>query len=195
MPTAIYTPGNWIDPLDWRQVFSEPRPIEVDIGSGKGSFLVWAAQTRPHANFLGVERLLVRLRKVDRKIQRLRLHNVRLLRIEASYLVGKLIPGASVAAYHILFPDPWPKRRHRRRRLFAATFVDDLHRTLQKGGAVNVATDHSEYFAEIRKVMGQSGLFTETTPEVLPDAARTDFEREFLSAGWPILRLRFCRDG
>lgn len=191
--TAIYSPPNWIDPLDWQQVFARPLAIEVDIGCGKGSFLLWAAQRRPGSNFVGVERLLARLRKVDRKIQRLGLANVRLLRIEAGYLVARLIPAESVAVYHIYFPDPWPKRRHRRRRLFTADFVSHLHRTLQPGGVVNIATDCDDYFSEIKKLMSGSGRFVETQPEHLPPEARTDFEREFLAAGREIGRCRFVR--
>ena len=84
MLTALYKPVNWLDPLDWRVVFDEPRPVEIDVGCGKGAFLLWAVQARPVHNFIGVERQLVRLRKVDKKLQRLGLCNVRLIRIEAS---------------------------------------------------------------------------------------------------------------
>ena len=146
METTLYTPPNWIEPLNWQSVFAESRPTEVDIGCGKGGFLLWAAQTRLDRNFIGVERLLLRLRGVDKKIRRLGLANARLIRIEASYLIAKLIPESSVSAYHIYFPDPWPKRRHHRRRLFSPAFVGDLRRTLQPGGVVNVATDQENYF-------------------------------------------------
>lgn len=191
MQTAIYTPPNWLDPLDWTQVFGEQRAVEIDVGAGKGSFLLWAAQARPQTNFLGVERQLGRLRKMDKKIQRLGLTNVRLMRIEASYLISRLIAGASVSACHIYFPDPWPKRRHHRRRLFTSAFVGELHRTLVSGGAVNLATDFEDYFAEIRMLMRGLGKFSEVGPDTLPEAARTDFEREFLSAGKAVYRLRW----
>jgi tRNA (guanine-N7-)-methyltransferase len=189
--TALYTPPNWIEPLHWQSVFSESRPIEVDVGCGKGGFLLWAAQTQPDRNFFGVERLLLRLRKVDKKIRRLCLPNARLIRIEASYLIAKLIPESSVSVYHIYFPDPWPKRRHHRRRLFTPAFVADLRRTLQPGGAVNVATDQEDYFREIGTLMRESGFFVAEPPLSLPDEARTEFEREFLTTGKPVFRGRW----
>lgn len=192
--SRIYTPPNWLDPLDWRQVFANERPVEIDVGCGKGAFLLWAAQARPESNFLGIERLLMRLRKVDKKLQRHGLSNARLIRIEASYLIAHIIPSASVTAYHIFFPDPWPKRRHRGHRLFNPVFVRELHRTLRPDGAVNVATDHAEYFEQIELVMTESGVFTRAVTESLPEEAQTDFEREFLDAGKPICRGRWlCR--
>jgi tRNA (guanine-N7-)-methyltransferase len=187
--SAIYKPTDWLAPLDWREVFGNDRPVEIDLGCGKGGFLLWSADARPDHNFLGVERQLVRLHKVDKKIRRAGLTNARLLRVEASYFVGKLVTDHSVAAYHILFPDPWPKRRHAKHRLFQAAFVDELRRTLTPGGAVNVATDDADYFAHIQKVM--AGKFAENAPEILPAEAMTEFEKIFVAAGKTIGRARF----
>jgi tRNA (guanine-N7-)-methyltransferase len=193
LETCRYIPPNWLDPLDWLRVFGRSGPVEVEIGCGKGTFLVWAAAQHPERNYFGIERLLDRLRKADRKLRRHGLTNVRLLRLEASYVVAQLIPPSSVAAYQILFPDPWPKRRHAAKRLFQPAFVADLYRTLQPGGEVHFATDSADYFAEVRQVMTLRGEFTETAPPELPEEARTDFEREFLAAGKPVYRTRFCR--
>ena len=195
MQSGIYKPANWLDPLDWREVFDEPRPVEIDIGCGKGAFLLWAAQARTQHNFVGIERQLVRVRKVDKKIQRLGLRNVRLIRIEASYFVSKIVLNNSVSAYHIYFPDPWPKRRHHPRRLFNTGFVQELDRTLTRGGAVNVATDDDDYFVHIEKVMVESKRFAVTPPEPLPPDAKTEFENLFVAQGKPIHRTRFVRLG
>ena len=190
--SAVYQPANWLDPLDWSAVFAQPhQPVEIDVGCGKGGFLLWAAGATPATNFLGVERQLIRLRKVDKKILDRQFTNARLLRVEAGYLIGKLIPAQSVTAYHIFFPDPWPKRRHHPRRLFQPEFAIELHRTLRPGGAVNVATDDLDYFAHIQKVMRGSGRFRETAATALPVEAQTEFEKIFLAKGWSIGRAKF----
>lgn len=190
--SALYQPANWLEPLAWPALFPDPtRPVEIDIGCGKGGFLLWVAATQPTSNFLGVERQLVRLRKVDKKLHDRQLTNVRLLQIEAGYLVAKLLPAQTVTAYHIFFPDPWPKRRHHPRRLFQPAFVAELHRTLTPGGAVNAATDDLDYFAHIQRVMRESGQFRETPAPALPVEAQTEFEKIFLAQGKLIGRAKF----
>jgi tRNA (guanine-N7-)-methyltransferase len=191
--SVIYRPASWFEPLDWRVVFERDQPIEIDLGCGKGSFLLWAAGTYPTRNFLGVDRLLRRLHRVDRKAVRGGLNNVRLVRLEAMYLVSKLIPEASVSAYHILFPDPWPKRRHHARRLISADFLADVHRTMTPDGAVSCATDHEGYFEWIQEAFEGSARFTEVEPVVLPTEAQTDFEKEFVAAGKPVYRCRWLK--
>jgi tRNA (guanine-N7-)-methyltransferase len=193
LPSSIYVPSNWVARLDWGEVFGNAQPVEVDIGCGKGSFLLWSAQTRATTNIVGVDRLLRRLRKIDRKVQRIGLPNVRLIRVEASYLVGFLVPEASVAAYHVYFPDPWPKRRHHQRRLIGGAFLSDLHRTLCEGGVVNCATDDVEYFQWIQQEFYRIGEYAETEAEVLPEAGRTDFERDFLATGTRFYRCRWVK--
>jgi tRNA (guanine-N7-)-methyltransferase len=193
MATAIFKPADFFAPLDWGTVFTRPAPIEIEIGCGKGGFLAWAAATRPVANFLGLERQLVRLRMADKKVQRQGLTNVRLLRIEAGYFVTKMVPDGSVAAYHIYFPDPWPKRRHQRHRLINLEFVGELDRTLGPGGVVHVATDDLDYFASMQQVFAASRRFEEQPPEPLPVEAQTEFEKIFLAQGKPIGRARFVR--
>jgi len=191
--SIIYKAANWFEPLDWRAVFEKGQPIEIDLGCGKGSFLLWAASTFPQRNFLGVDRLLRRLRRVDRKAVRNGLRNLRLVRLEAAYLVAKLIPDASVSAYHILFPDPWPKRRHHARRLISSDFLTETHRTLANDGAVNCATDHAEYFEWIQLAFRNSGRFAESAPLVFPPEAQTDFEKEFVAAGKQVHRCRWLK--
>lgn len=191
LASNIYRPPDWLTPFDWRAVFGDDQPVEVEIGCGKGGFLIWSARTFADRNFLGVERQLARLRKVDKKAQRAGLTNVRLVRIEAGYLVAKLFRSESVAGYHVLFPDPWPKRRHHGRRLFSNGFVGELVRTLVGSGYVNVATDHEEYAAWIRQKMATPGVFKEVPALTLPVEAQTEFERVFLATATPIHRSRW----
>jgi tRNA (guanine-N7-)-methyltransferase len=191
--TAIFKPADWFATLKWEDAFGLAQRVEIDVGCGKGAFLLWAAQARPCSNFLGIERQFVRLRKVDQKIQRLGLDNVRLIRVEAGYFIGKLVPANSVTTYHILFPDPWPKRRHAAHRLFRPEFVADVHRTLRQGGEVNVATDDANYFLQIQNLMKRVGPFNEVAPERLPEEAMTEFERVFQKNGQTIFRGQFVR--
>jgi tRNA (guanine-N7-)-methyltransferase len=193
VPSVMYKAANWFEPLDWRAVFERDQPIEIDLGCGKGSFLLWAAATCPTRNFLGVERLLRRVRRVDRKVVRGGLANVRLVRLEAMYLVTKLIPDGSVSTYHVLFPDPWPKRRHQARRLICVESLADLHRTMTPDSVINCATDHEEYFEWIQRAFEKSRRFAQTQPTVLPPEARTDFEKDFVAAGKPVRRCRWVK--
>jgi tRNA (guanine-N7-)-methyltransferase len=192
-PLFLYQPSDYLTPLDWRAVFEREAPLEIDLGCGKGNFLAWAARTRPGHNFLGIDRQLVRLRKVDKKLQRDGLTNVRLFRLEMSYLITKLIPRSTVTAYYVFFPDPWPKRRHEKKRLFNADFVTELHRTLFPNGAVNVATDNAPYIEQIVRIMNASALFQSEPPLAFPEEARTEFEQLFLAKGNPIHRARWRR--
>lgn len=189
----MFEPSSWLDPLDLAKLFAETQPLEVELGTGDGSFLAAYAASNPAINFLGVERLLGRLRKVDRKGLRAGLKNLRLLRIEASYCVQYLLPRATVQAVHLYFPDPWPKRRHRARRLVNAGFVAALAAVLKPGGMVYLRTDDSDYFAQMMDLFSRAAAFrAAATPDPLL-AVVTDFERGFQRAGQPIFRQAFQR--
>ncbi len=193
-PSAIlYSPASWFTRLDWSVVFPKRQPIEVDLGCGDGSLLLHWAKKFPDHNWLGVERLKGRVLKLERKAPRLGIAgNLRALRIESGYAVEWLFPPASVAAYHIYFPDPWPKKRHYKRRLIQPEFVAALARTLEPGGFVNLATDHADYFAEMLPCFNAHGGFERVEPlaPATPEEM-TDFERDFAMEGRPIHRARF----
>ena len=189
-------PEQVLEPLDLHAAFGNQHPIEIDLGSGKGRFLLARAQAHPDTNFLGIDRMLRRIRKVDRKAVRHGLSNIRLLRMEAYYAVSYLIPAEAVSAYYILFPDPWPKKKHHDHRLFNPRFIDALHRTMNPGAPVHIATDHLPYFEEIMTVMReQSDRFEEAAEVWEPvEAERTDFELLFIEHK-PIGRATFIRKG
>jgi tRNA (guanine-N7-)-methyltransferase len=169
-------------------VFARVAPIEVDLGCGEGSFLAAAAAENPARNFLGVERQRARVRSTGRKIQNRGLTNARVLHAEISEAVSGMFPPSSVATFHIMFPDPWPKRRHAPRRLITSKFLSAIERTLEPGGQLRIVTDHSDYFAAIRRCISALPQFAIVGPNQ-PAAAPSKFERMFVLKGVPIHRL------
>ena len=182
-PSLIYKPDSFFEPLDLTRMFDVVRPLEVELGSGDGSFLVRHAQANPQRNFLGVERLLGRLRKIDRKGRRAGLTNLRLLRIEAGYFLEYLLPPRTTRALHVYFPDPWPKRKHRKNRLINERFPELARRVLEPGGAVYLRTDDADYFAQMTSVFGACPAFREAQAPRELLALLTDFERDFHARG------------
>lgn len=187
--SLLVTLESIVDPLDPGKLFQRRQPLHVELGSGDGSFLVKYAALHPEWNFIGVERLLGRLRKIDRKGQRAGLSNVRGVRIEASYFLEYLLPGKSAAALHIYFPDPWPKRKHRKNRLVNERFPALARQILQPGGMVYLRTDDADYFAQMQSVFAADASFA--VVDVPPDmvGVLTDFERGFQARGIQTLRL------
>lgn len=179
----ILQPASYVEKLSVRDLFVTEQPLEVELGAGDGSFLAaWAAQNPAH-NFLAVERLLGRLRKAERKIRRAGLENVRLLRIEAGYFLEYMLPARSVTVLHVYFPDPWPKRKHRRHRLVNEHFTTVAASVLVPGGTVYFRTDDASYFTQISAVFTGNKRFeaVPTPPELR--LVLTDFERGFHARG------------
>jgi len=169
-------PENWINPIPWHIYFAQPQPLEIDVGCGKGRFLLARARAHPEINFLGIDRMLRRIRKVDNKARRARLNNIRLFRMEAYYAVAYLVPPECVQTYYIFFPDPWPKKRHHEHRLFNPRCMAAIHRALQPAGQLHFATDHGPYFDEVRELFRQDGRFAEIPAFEPTGEERTDFE-------------------
>jgi len=138
-----------------------------------------------------VERLLGRLRKLDRKGRRAGLTNLRGLRIESAYFLEYLLPPRSAAALHIYFPDPWPKRKHRRHRLINGRFPELAQGALRPGGRVFIRTDDGDYFQQMTEVFAASSAFRQTDTPVELSGLLTDFEAEFQARGVQTLRAAF----
>ena len=184
-------PETYVTPLDLLAIFGRVAPLQVDLGCGDGSFLCELASRYPERNFLGTERLVGRVAKSCRKSANL--ENVRVLNVESSYAVGYLLPERSVETFYLLFPDPWPKRRHHRRRIVTKAFLESTHRTLENGGVLQIATDQLDYFRQIERLAHASSLqislAEETSSDKNDNFPLTKFERRFSALGAPIYRL------
>lgn len=195
LPKELY-PEDWFRRLEAGEVFPE-RPdafTEVDLGCGDGTFLIEMAKHYPERNFLGVERLLGRVRKVCRNARKGELVNVQALRLETTYAVEWLLPRGFADRVHLLFPDPWPRKKHYKRRLMCQpAFLKSVHDLLKPGGEFWFKTDHEEYF----DVAGESleGIdFFKRLPwledEFYPV---TDFEKLWQAEGRKIQGIRLRR--
>jgi len=190
-PSLVYELPSILEQLDLSKLFPKAQPLEVELGSGDGSFLVDYAGKHPERNFIGVERLLGRIRKLDRKGRRAGLLNLRGVRIESSYFLGYLLPPHSTAGLHVYFPDPWPKRKHLRHRLINANFVPLAQNVLAPLGTVYLRTDDLDYFQQMEDVFQTNPVFfPKETPSSL-GAMVTDFERDFRERGIKIFHAAY----
>jgi tRNA (guanine-N7-)-methyltransferase len=189
-------PESYIVRLDLQRIFGRAAPVHVDLGCGEGSFLCALAERHPGEHFLGVERMGGRVAKACRRARAL--ENVRVLHLETSYAVRYLFPKSSVAVFYLLYPDPWPKRRHRRRRIVTGDFLAALQSALEEDGLLQIATDHLEYFRHIERLARFEQLdgFKSSSCsklQIIPsgdlDLPVSKFEQRFRQAGASIYRL------
>jgi len=187
----LYDLPTILERLDLSRLFSVSQPLEVELGCGDASFLVEYARRNPQKNFIGVERLLGRLKKLDKKGRRAGLQNTRGVRIESAYFLEYLLPPHSAEAVHIYFPDPWPKLKHRHHRLINEAFPALVRRVLAPGGMVFLRTDNTDYFQQMREVFSAAQDFSKgETPAALAEIT-TDFERDFNAQGIPTQRAAY----
>ena len=187
-PVIELVPEMQVARLDVAELFGRSAPLHVDLGCGDGSFLCEMARQFPKRNFLGIERLTKRVEKVRCKAEKI--ENVRVLRADTLFAVRYLLPKNSVETFYLLFPDPWPKRRHQFRRTFTRDFLDAVAEALDKHGVLRVATDQPDYFHQIERVSRAHRQF-QVLPRSPDDAVLpvTKFEKKFRDQGAPIYRL------
>ncbi len=188
-----FVPPHYFRRLGMDEIRHGERALEVDLGCGDGSFLIGLAGEHPERDFLGVERLLGRCKKVAKRIRKAGLGNARILRLDSKYVVEWLLPAESVSRIHLLCPDPWPKVRHHRRRLVQVPFLAAVKAALVPGGEFLFMTDHEEYFEyAVEKIHG-SGLFRiEPWEEDSFFYPKTDFQIQWEAEGKSMNRIR-CR--
>jgi len=194
-------PERAVSGIEWAEVFGTEGPVEVEIGIGKGRFLLAAAALRPDVLHFGVEWANKYLRVAESRAVKRGLENVRFVRADAHELVGRAIPSSSVRAYYVFYPDPWPKKRHHKRRFFQKATVEHLARTLVPGGSLHVATDHGEYWESIEPLLDEHPLFTrlpEFGGEQFPlpvDEPLTNYEAKYRVEGRRSHRGSWTRTG
>lgn len=179
----------------WSVLFARPGPVEIEIGSSDGSFLIARARRFPDRNFFGLERSPAKARRLEKRLARLEAPNVRVLQADAACVVASLLPDASVDAYHVYFPDPWPKRGHAGRRIFRPALVDGLARTLRPGGRLFVATDVADYASVTHDLVVAHSGFCERIAEAEHPGFTTPFARKYRAAGRPLYAFTFERGG
>ncbi|MFH1370466.1 MAG: tRNA (guanosine(46)-N7)-methyltransferase TrmB [Planctomycetota bacterium] len=188
-------PQNLTGMVEFADIFGRSAPLHIEVGSGKGTFLLNQAKSRPEANFIGIEWASRYYRFAVDRIGRWNITNVRIIRTDAAFFLAENVPDSAVDCFHIYFPDPWPKKRHRKRRFFNEANVAQLIRSLKPEGVIRVATDYAEYFQQIKDVLAsREGLLREidflpTAGAQLGEWVGTNFERKYLKENRPIFTL------
>jgi tRNA (guanine-N7-)-methyltransferase len=190
-PNLLVELRSVVEPLDLKDLFPRSQPLEVELGCGDASFLVEWAQRHPEINFIGVERLLGRISKLDRKGRRAGLKNLRGVRIESAYCLQYLLPPQSAAAIHIYFPDPWPKKKHHKHRLINESFPALARAALAPAGKIFLRTDDAPYFSEMTEIFDARNDFQKIETPVELAGLLTDFEKEFSAKGIKTLRAAY----
>ena|SRR5437867_45584 len=179
----------------WRAVFGNDHPVEVEIGPGRGEVLLAYAAAAPATNFFAIERSAGAAEAIGAEAARRGLHNVRVIAADARCVLAHVLADASVAAYHIYFPDPWPKTRHHARRLASRLFARDLARTLLPGGALHLASDLRPLLDEFAAHLVRVGLVPEAGATPPAPRPTTAFERKYARAGTHYLCFGRSRRG
>jgi tRNA (guanine-N7-)-methyltransferase len=188
----IVAPASIEGSFDFARLFDRAdgpgRPVEIEIGCGKGRFLLAAAKRWPGHDFLAVEQVRSLVRNVRDKIVRQGVTNVRLHHGNAKDALTRLVPDASVHRLHVYFPDPWPKRRHAKHRLFAGEVAPHVARVLAPGGQLLLATDFDPYFREAVATFAADPRLVRVLPDPFAGIPRGGFDAIFAARNVPVFR-------
>jgi tRNA (guanine-N7-)-methyltransferase len=175
--------------LDFEQMFGNRNPVVLEVGSGKGRFLVRSAQARPAQNFIGIEKSLHYYRVITRKLERADLSNARIINYDAFPVLSRMVPDDSIAEVHVYFPDPWPRPRERKRRIIRQEMLEQFSRVLRSSGIGYFVTDHGEYFQKCIPLLAD--FFEIEVGEVRDGEPRTNYEAKYRKEGRPIYQVMF----
>ena len=193
---------NSLPSMDLCGLFPQDAPVHIEVGSGKGTFLLNQARANPGINYLGIEWANKFYRYSVDRMRRWQISNVRVLRTDARDFIRRCLAAESVATFHVYFPDPWPKKRHHKRRFFTESNVLEVLRCLKLHGELRAATDHAEYFEAIQDVLlgeTKTAKMVEQIEFFATDAADpgewvgSNFERKYLKEGRKIYTLAVKR--
>ncbi len=175
--------------LDRGALFHRMAPLEIEIGSGKARFLIEAARARPAHDFLGVERSLSYYRLCRDRVARTDLPNVKMLRADGRAFLEEALSPASLRAIHIYFPDPWPKKKQKKRRLIDGVFLELAASRLEPGGILRIATDHPDYGAGLGPLLDTVTALERLPWDAIEPPPPTNYEIKYTQQGRPIWRL------
>lgn len=176
------------DSIDFSELFGNTNPVEIEIGCGKGKFLAGQAAEHPEINFLGIDRIGKWMKRVKIRTEREKVANLRFIKAEARTFLQQAVAFESVSVFHVYFPDPWPKRRHQKRRVVGPDFLRLLHSRLVKGGLLEIATDDPDYYEQIKKSIAATGGLWDNIHEtqnqrIMGGMRKTSYELKFESQG------------
>lgn len=190
-PNISIKPENIDGMLDFEDLFGRSLPVEIEVGTGKGTFLLAEAQALPEKNFLGIEWANKYYKSAVDRLGRWNIQNVRIIRTDAADFIAGHVPDNSVQTLHLYFPDPWPKKKHHKRRFFCDDNMVQLLRILEPQGTINIATDHAGYFEQMTDVSGRA--IEQDLVKIIefrrPAAAKngelvgTNYERKYIKQG------------
>jgi tRNA (guanine-N7-)-methyltransferase len=176
--------------LDFATLFGNTNPVVLEIGSGKGRFLIATATERPDLNLVGIEKSLHYQRVIAERVEKRKLTNVRLINHDAFLVLQKMVPDASIAEVHIYFPDPWPRPKEQKRRIIRPEVLMEVRRVLVDGGSGIYVTDHKEYFEKAAPLIEQFFRAERRGPGP-NDPPRTNYEAKYRAEGRVIYEVRF----
>ncbi len=189
-------------PLEISRSFDQQGPLEIEVGCGKGRFLLSRASSVPERNFLGLEYAKAYFATIARRACAKNLSNVRVAKAEAYEFFETFLPDQSLSGFHLLYPDPWPKKRHHKRRLIRDDFLWELRRTLRRDAVINIATDHRAYFDWMCEHFNhwKATFVLETKivserKDLLKLTGRTNYEIKYIEEGRPLHFITGYRTG